>query len=115
MEMGQSVDYSLFYYIIGIGLAAVFGIWSRSVAVRKGRYPIPWFLAGFLTFFIAVIVVYLLPTAHPYIMDNPHESQKSPTINIVECPQCGGSMLDGSFTCGSCGMPKVQEASPTGL
>ena len=113
--MGQSVGYSLLYYIIAFGVGAIFGIWSSSVAVRKSRNPIAWFLAGFLTFFIAVIVVYLLPTAHPYIGVTHEESKKSPTINIVECPQCGGSMLDGSFTCGICGMPKVQEASSTGL
>ena len=110
--MGQSVDYTFLYYIIGFGLAAVFGIWARSVAVSKSRTPMLWFLAGFLTFFVAVIVVYLLPTAHPYAGVATQKSQKSLTMNVVKCPQCGASMLEGAFACGICGIPLVREASP---
>lgn len=126
-------DFTFLFFVIGFGVGFIFAIWARSIAIRKERSPIFWFLAGFLTFFVAVVVVYLLPTIHPYtkVEDSGQQrvSGEDESLRMVmlaqgkaggrqsnqparprgpllaKCQVCGVGVPDGALACGTCGAP----------
>ena len=51
-------------YVIfaGVFLAVILATWAGAVAARKGRRSWLWFLLGFFLPFIALIIIYVLPS-----------------------------------------------------
>lgn len=104
-------NWTFLYFILGIGLAVLFGLWTRTIAARKARAPLPWFLLGFLLPVLGVIIAYLVPTVHRYgetIVDTRHtpidrRHVREPEVEFARCPHCGASCPVNADHCGICG------------
>jgi hypothetical protein len=56
------VDYPLWYWILSLVIAVVFGLWCGWYAEQKGYSRVLFTVLGFFFFIITAIVILLLPS-----------------------------------------------------
>lgn len=105
----MSWNWQFLVIVAAFGVGLICGIWARNVAEKKGRYPLGWFLIGFFTAFLGVIIVYLLPVSHHFVREKPMEIKQTVKPSkpikgplLKRCIHCGASIPVDAKVCGIC-------------